>query len=737
MKRLWLFFTLCLPLLAKSQHNENFIVVPTENTQLVLEIKPDGKLIHDYYGRKFNGIEPFLTKKYNEQPNNGTGYAPVAYPAYGGLVTTEPALKLTHSDGVQTTHLEYQSHSVNQLSPNVGITEILLTDPEYDVNIILRYTNYYDEDIITESVTVTNNENGRIAIENIASSYLPLHAEDYYLTHFHGIWAAEMQLVEEKLTHGIKSIESKRGVQTTGTANPAFMISLDDPLNENNGEVYAGALAWSGNYKITFEEDECDRLHITAGPNDFSSTYYLEPGESLSTPEMIWAYSNDGAGTASRNLHDWVRNHNLANPDVVRDVVLNSWEGAYFNFNEKTLTDMIDDAASIGVEMFVLDDGWFGNGEYARNSDRAGLGDWQVNHDKLPKGIDYIAKYAKDKGLKFGIWIEPEMVNPKSRLAQEHPEWIVKSGNRAKLEMRNQLLLDLTNPEVQDFIVATFDDVMKMSPDISYIKWDANRYVSDFGSDYLPADKQSHFWIDYTKGLYSVYERIREKYPDITIQLCSSGGARLDMGALKYHDEFWTSDNTNAMDRVLIQYGTGMFYPAQAMAAHVSTAPNHQTGMIAPLKFRFDVAMSGRLGLELQPKDLNEKEKAFAAKAIETYKKIRPIVHGGDLYRLKNPYDGKGWASHQYVSKDKTEAVFFAFSLNYHGRTTFFETKLQGLDPDKRYRITELNTQGGPSFYGNGKVFPGDYLTNVGVNLNIGNPMESTVLLIEAIDDKP
>lgn len=325
------------------------------------------------------------------------------------------------------------------------------------------------------------------------------------------------------------------------------------------------------------------------------------------------------------------------------------------------------------------------------------------------------------------------MVNPQSELAQVHPEWIVKSGKRDKIEMRNQWVLDLSNPEVQDFIVTTFDNVLKQSPDISYVKWDANRYISDFGSEYLPEDKQSHFWIAYIKGLYSVYDRIREMYPDVTIQLCSSGGARLDMGALKYHDEFWTSDNTNAMDRIFIQYSTNLFYPSLATAAHVSTAPNHQTGLIAPLKFRFDVASSGRLGLELQPKDLKGKEREFAENAIKTYKQIRPIVHHGDLYRLKNPYDGKGWASYQYVSKDKSKAVFFAYSLKYHGRTTYFDTKLQGLDPDKNYKITELNSQGWNNFYGNGQVFPGDYLMNAGISLNIGNPMESVVLLLEEV----
>ena len=284
---------------------------------------------------------------------------------------------------------------------------------------------------------------------------------------------------------------------------------------------------------------------------------------------------------------------------------------------------------------------------------------------------------------------------------------------------------------MQDFVVKTFDDVVAMSPNISYIKWDANRHVDNVGSDYLPADKQTHFWHGYVKGLYSVYQRIRAKHPDIQIQLCSSGGGRLEYGALKYHDEFWASDNTNALDRIFIQYGTNIFFPAIATASHVSTSPNHQTGMMTPLKFRFDVAMSGRLGMELQPKDIDSEDYEFASKAVENYKRIRPVVQFGDLYRLVSPYGKNGWAAHMHVSKDKKEAVYFAYSLKYHGRTTYLETKLKGLDPDKNYKVTELNTRGwNRSFYGDGQTFSGDYLMKVGINLNIGNPFDSSVLLL-------
>ena len=720
-------------LIAAEAKENPLIRISTDNTEMIMTVADNGNLVHNYYGKKFKNALPYLTKKYREQPDNGAGFAPQAFPSYGGYVTISPALKLIHSDGSHTTHLKYVAHTVTQPQEDVTRTEITLNDPLYDIDLTLTFDAYEKENVITQSSTLTNKEDGRLVVENLASTYLPLHADSYYLTHFHGVWATEMQLVEEQLQPGIKSIESKKGVQATQTANPAFLLSINGPAREDNGDVYGGALAWSGNYKLTFEQDECGRMNVVGGVNDFASTYYLDNGESLTTPDMVWTFSDSGRGQVSRNFHDWIRNHSLAHSDQERPVVLNSWEGAYMNFDEKTITDMIEDAAKIGVEMFVLDDGWFGNGEYARNTDHAGLGDWQVNTKKLPRGIDYLAKHAVKNGIKFGIWIEPEMVNPKSRLAETHPEWIVKSGDRDKLQIRQQWILDLTNPDVQNFIVKTFDDVLSLSPDISYIKWDANRFVTDFGSEYLPADRQSHFWIDYTKGLYSIYNRIREAHPDVMIQLCSSGGARLDMGALKYHDEFWTSDNTNSLDRIRIQNSTNIFFPAIATASHVSTSPNHQTGMMAPLKYRFDVAMSGRLGLELQPKHLNEKEWEFAKNAIACYKKIRPIVQFGDLYRLKNPEDGSGWASHQYVSKDGKEAVFFAYSMKYHGRTTFFQTRLKGLNPDKQYKVTEINKAGWPSFYGDGQIFPGDYLMNEGISLNGGNNFDSTILHIAEI----
>lgn len=714
--------------------NSEMICIETEQLSLIFTTHTNDKVIFQYFGDKILS-DPMQISKERFKMNGDTGEStsPEVYPAYGGRLYMEPAIRLIHEDGVLTTELVFDSYQTERIDNNVQKTTLHLKDKIYPVWVDLQFKAFYKENIITQNVVIRHNENKYLKIEELASCYLPLHAQSYYLTHFSGTWADEMQLVEEELTPGIKKIESKKGVRTTQSENSSFLISLNSPAQENSGEVLAGSLAWSGNYKLSFEVDEFRRLHVLSGINPFASSYKLLPGESFSTPEAIITYSSSGIGQLSRNYHDWCRKYVLSHGDQPRPIVLNSWEGAYFSFNEETILNMIDHAADFGIELFVLDDGWFGN-KYPRNNDREGLGDWQVNTKKLPRGIDFLAKYAKDKGMKFGIWIEPEMVNPKSELAIKHPDWIVKSGKRETLTIRNQWLLDLSNPRVQDFVVETFDSVLSMSEDISYIKWDANRHVDNVGSEYLSAEDQTHFWIEYTRGLYKVYERIREAHPDIMIQLCSSGGGRLDFGALRYHDEFWASDNTNPLNRLFIQYSTSIFFPTMATASHVSTSPNHQTGIVTPLKFRFDVAMSQRLGLELQPKDIIGQEKLFAKNAIATYKKIRPVIQFGDLYRLLSPYQKGGWSASIYVDNDKSKAVFFAYSTEYHGRTEFFECRLRGLDPNKEYKLEELNTVGNrKSFWGNGKIFTGEELMKVGINLNLEALFDSAVILLSEV----
>ena len=709
---------------------QQLIDIRTDDVSIVLAARPDGEVHFRHFGSRIDDPSPLAGYKSSRRADHGTD--DLACPAMGGRNFREPALRITHADGDMNTDLRYVSHSSRQLAdPNVTETVVKMTDCCQALDVELVFTAYARENVITTHTVIRNREEGPVTLHSFYSSAVTLKSDKYLLTHLYGAWAREAQVDHTLLTHGSKSIESMREVRTTHTENPAFMLTLGSgSFSENCGEVIAGALAWSGNFRLNFEVDEYDVLTVLAGANPNGSEYRLRPGESFTTPEMIYTHSLRGAGGASRNLHDWGRNYGVYHAERVVPTLLNSWEGAYFDFDAKVLKQMIDDAASMGLEMFVLDDGWFGN-KYPRNAANAGLGDWQVNRKKLPAGIDDIASYAHRKGLKFGIWIEPEMVTPKSELAERHPYWIVRPPKREAPETRRQWLLDLSNPAVQDFVFETFDNTMKLSDKIDYIKWDANRNANNVGSAYLPADEQSHFWIDYAQGFYKVMERIRAKYPDVLIQACASGGGRVEYGALRYFDEFWTSDNTEALSRARIQYGTSLFYPAVAMGSHVSAVPNHQTGNVTPIKFRFDMACAGRLGMELQPKQMTDAEKEFARRAIASYKEYRDIVMQGDLYRIGTPYDKSGCYGVLYVAKDKRQAVLFAYSLRYQGRSLIPKFRLDGLAPKTGYTVRELNVDK-PRFWFDGKTLSGELLMNAGINPHLSKIYDSAVFILKA-----
>lgn len=702
------------------------ISVETDNTSWIFSVQENGAVYQLHYGAKVPADE-FAAVQFKE--NARYNVAAQAFPATGGRYLQTPALHVKYADGTHNTELKYKTHSVKSL-PGARVTTISLEDAVTKLSADLVFEAYGKEDVIVSRAVIRNGGKKAVELLETASGALSLKGGKYLLSHVNGAWAQEMQLESEVLTHGTKVLESRRGTQNTQIGQPSFVLSMGTAeLNENYGEVIAGTLAWSGNYKLSFEVDPDDRLTVVPGIHPHASAYPLKAGESFTTPDMVWTRSGNGVGQASRNLHKWGRKYGIYGGGTVNPILLNSWEGAYFTFNTQTLINMIDDAASMGLEMFVLDDGWFGNA-YPRNGDNAGLGDWQVNKSKLPEGIDYVAQYAHSKGLKFGIWIEPEMVNPKSELAGKHPEWVVQSTGRDIPEERNQWVLDLSNPAVQDFIFNTFDSVMQLSPAIDYVKWDCNRPVFSAGSTYL-GKEQDRFYIEYTQGLYKVMERIRAKYPDVLIQCCSAGGARVDYGALRYFNEFWTSDDTDGLERVFIQYSTSLWYPACGMGSHVSTVPNHQNGNVTPLKFRFDVACQGRLGLELQPKYLSESEKNLVNRCVESYKTYRDLVFTGDLYRLGSPYGNDCYGA-LYVNEEKTRAVVYLYNIRYNAQgwegTPF---QLKGLDSDKKYKVTELNADKS-CWWGNGQSFSGAFLESGAFNPSMGGLYSSAIFILEA-----
>ena len=533
-------------------------------------------------------------------------------------------------------------------------------------------------------------------------------------------------------------VKDHDGVRNGFSSHGEVMVSLDGKARENDGRVIGAAVCWSGNYKLqlTTETSHNTLHHLIAGIDEAGSDYRLAPGTTFRTPELAITYSAEGKGGVTRNFHNWARHYKLHNGTAVRDVLLNSWEGVYLDITEDKMHKMMEGVKQLGGELFVMDDGWFASEKYNRDRDNAALGDWYTDKRKLPNGIGGLIDVAKQNGLKFGIWIEPEMGNWKSSdLWEKHPDWFLQySGYDIRLGRGGtQATLDLCNPKVQDFIFGIVDKLMTDNPEIYYIKWDANANIANYGSPYLGKDRQSQIYVDYHLGLRKVLERIRAKYPKLVIQACASGGGRVTYGVLPYFDEFWTSDDTDALQRVFIQWGTSHFFPSCAMAAHVSASPNHQTGRRIPLKYRFDVAMSGRLGVEMKPSDFNADELKFAQQAVNDYKRLRDVIQQGDLYRLLSPYEGDGMAaSLMYVSPDKQKAVFYAYKLKHFVGHDVPRIYLKGLDPDKRYRLHEINKADDGMKYAEGLVVTGRVLMEGGLDAHLGHEYSSRMFELTA-----
>jgi alpha-galactosidase len=525
---------------------------------------------------------------------------------------------------------------------------------------------------------------------------------------------------------GKKVLDTKLGARANMFIPPFFQLSLDQLATENCGEVLVGTLGWTGNFRFTFEVDNKNELRIISGINPYASEYYLPAGVVFRTPDFYFTYSANGKGKASRNFHDWARRYQLKDGDETRMTLLNNWEATYFDFNEEKLIGLIGDAAGLGVDMFLLDDGWFAN-KYPRSSDHQGLGDWDETADKLPNGIGRLVEEATKKGIKFGLWIEPEMVNPKSELYEKHKDWVIHLPNRDEYYFRNQLVLDLSNPKVQDFVFGVVDNLMTKYPGIAFFKWDCNSPITNIYSSYLK-EKQSHLYIDYVRGLYNVLERIKTKYPDLPMMLCSGGSGRIDYEALRYFTEFWPSDNTDPIERLFIQWGYSQLFPAKTLCAHVTTW-NHD----ASIKFRTDVAMMGKLGFDIKLSDLNDNEKKFCRDAVTNYNHLKPVVLEGDMYRLVSPYSGNH-TSTQYVGKDKKGAVVFAFDIYPRYGEKLLPVRLQGLEAGRQYRVKEINLMPGTnsSLQGNGELFSGEYLMTVGLNIFTGQRLNSRVIEVVA-----
>ena len=722
-----LMLTMAMPAMADQ------VTVNTQGVSLVLDVEDGQPAKYLYFGSRLDERDKTnLSVTANGRMD--------VYPAYGLNTPAESALAMRHADGNMSTALVATGYDSRQ-EANATVTTIHLKDVVYPVKVDLCYRAYHDVDLIEAWSEITNGEKGTVTLTTFASAMLPIRKGNVWMSHLSGTWASEGYVNNEHLTPGEFVIRNTDGTRNSHTDHAEVMFSLDGKGNENVGRVIGAALVYGGNYKLKAVTDDTDYHYFFAGINEENSAYHLKKGETFKTPALALTFSSDGLSGASRNFHKWGRKYVLAHGSQLRDILLNSWEGVYFDINQKGMDQMMADIAGMGGELFVMDDGWFGS-KYQRNTDNSSLGDWVVDTKKLPDGIEGLLRDAKKNGVKFGIWIEPEMTNTTSELYEKHPDWIVKAPKREAVLGRGgtQLVLDLSNPKVQDYVYSVVDNLLTKYPEIAYIKWDANMPILNHGSQYLSMAEQSHLYIAYYQGFSKVVDRIRAKFKDVVIQCCASGGGRANWGMLRGFDEFWVSDNTDALQRIYMQYGTSYFFPAIAMACHISAVPNHTVFRTTSLKYRIDVAMSGRLGMEIQPKNMTDEEKALCKKAISQYKEIRPIVQLGDLYRLVSPYDNEGLASLMYVSEAKDKAVFYWWKMANFYNVHLQRVKMAGLDANRMYKVRELNAIDLKPLYCEGKSYSGKFLMEHGLEMPYTNEVEwskktdwsSRVLYLEA-----
>ena len=728
MKKLFLLLMALFTLAQVKAQEKSVIQISTDNTDLILQVAPNGRLYQAYLGDKLlneQDIKHFSPYVKGGSDGSVSTRGWEVYPGSGAEDYFEPAVAITHSDGNPSTILRYVSSEQKAVTGGTE-TIINLKDDQYPVEVTLHYIAYPKENVIKTWSEIKHNEKKPVTLWRYASTMLYFSDSKYFLTEFSSDWAKEAQMSSQQLQFGKKVIDTKLGSRAAMHTHPFFELGFGQSAQETQGRVMLGTIGWTGNFQFTFEVDNVGNLRVIPAINPYASDYELKANEVFTTPEFMFTFSNNGTGEASRNLHAWARNYQLKDGQGDRLSLLNNWENTYFKFDEQLLSELMKEAKHLGVDMFLLDDGWFGN-KHPRNSDNAGLGDWEAMKSKLPGGIPALVKSAKEAGVKFGIWIEPEMVNPKSELFEKHPDWAITLPNRKTYYYRNQLVLDLSNPKVQDFVFGVVDNILTENPEVAYFKWDCNSPITNVYSPYLK-NKQGQLYINHVRGIYNVLKRVKEKYPNTPMMLCSGGGARCDYEALKYFTEFWCSDNTDPIERLFIQWGFSQVFPSKTLCAHVTTWNKD-----ASIKFRTDVAMMCKLGFDIKMSDLNQNEQMYCRQAVSEYNRLKPVILEGDLYRLVSPY-GSNHTSSMYVNKDKNQAVVFAFDVYPRYGEHILPVRLQGLEANKMYQVKEINLMPGASssVNGNGQTFSGEYLMNVGLDLFTGYKLNSRIIEIIA-----
>lgn len=709
--------------IAFSEKDKTF-TLHTMNTTYQMKVDSFGFLLHLYYGRRTEGCMDYLLT-FADRGFSGNPYEagedrtysmdalPQELPCQGTGDYRVPSVVIKNSDGSYGCSFRYQGHRI--LEGKYGLKglpavyankeeaqtlEIDLEDPATKVKVTLLYGVFPDLDVITRSAVIRNTGQGKIYLEKAQAACLDFVSGDFDLISFYGRHAMERNMQRTAVAHGAQVLTSRRGT-SSHQYNPMIILAQKE-TTEDAGSCYSMSFVYSGGFKAEVEKDQYNQTRAVMGLSDEQFSYPLESGEIFYVPETILSYSNQGLSLLSQNLHKCIRTHVCRGKykDAVRPVLLNSWEASYFDFDGKSIYELAKQAADIGVEMLVLDDGWFGK----RDDDNSGLGDWQVNQKKMGEPLGSLVEKINALGLKFGIWFEPEAINEDSDLYRAHPDWALTIPGRDPVRGRNQLVLDFSRPEVVDHIFGQVCEILDQG-NIEYVKWDMNRSLCDCFS--RNTTEQGRVMYDYVLGLYDFLERLVQRYPDLLIEGCSGGGGRFDAGMLYYTPQIWCSDNSDARDRVDIQYGTSFGYPVSAVGSHVSAVPNHQNGRMTPIETRAITAMAGTFGYELDPKKLSEQEKEEVRQQIQDYKKYAQLIQNGLYYRLTNPFEQQVGAW-EFVSEDKEEVLVNAVMLEVHGNMTVNFIRLKGLEENCMYREEK-----------SGKLYPSIALMETGIPLPV------------------
>lgn len=684
----------------------------TEHTSYGIALTDDRYVCHLYYGSRLEETDlryllredegPFTPSSNKRETGSFLDSAPMEYPESGMGDYRESALRIRSAAGYRASELVYEGYEIMAGKPRLeglpatwgadsacGTLKIYCRDQLLGMKVTLLYSVFQDSDALTRSAIIENEGKEPFYIEKALSACLDMDDRGFEVMGLFGSWARERRIQRIPLGYGRQNIASFRG-ESSHQEHP-FLALVTPETTQDTGEVYAMNFVYSGNFIAQAEKSQFDSVRMTMGIHPEGFTWKLEPGESFTAPEVVLVYSSEGLGKMTRTFHDLYRNHLIRSPWLhrKRPILINNWEATYFDFDEKKLLEIAEDASELGIEMLVMDDGWFGK----RSNDDSSLGDWRVNEEKIRGGLNSLVENVKKLGMKFGIWIEPEMISPDSELYRQHPDWALQVPGRDITQSRAQYVLDLSREEVADGVYEMIAEVLH-SADISYVKWDMNRQLATMGSYAWPADRQGELYHRYMLGVYRMQERLLADFPDLLLENCSGGGARFDAGMLYYSPQIWCSDDTDAVERLAIQEGTALIYPVSAMGAHVSVCPNHTVGRVTPFVTRGHVALSGTFGYELDITKLTDEEKAIVKAQTAEYHKYNDLIREGDYYRMESYTENKDRDSWMIVSKEKDRALVFCVQvLSGANRKSRF-LRLKGLDPDRRYVADGREYQG-------------------------------------------